>query len=402
MSPRRSSRLAPAALLLVVAAAALWAYPRPLRDLSPGDRIEVIIQGPAQAKSLIWQREGAYYRSPLSIIPVEEMNALRQAAMASRQPCDLLAEVGFVADEQLLLTKARERFPWLGGEPPTIDLAAAARDRADSRPSSDFQYEVVLELGGEPNLRLSARTNASSAPRLFPVWQVEADNMQWETRCPKLSQLGRVFCPIYGRNSGALDDWSEWNESFYDEQAYRLGVDWGRQWLEESHQSWPGYTQLADSYYEVVAFDPIQEQEWAVSLFQVGPVAVKYATFTFTASEGLDWNEVLAEIERARLASRHQKWIRYPLPSNDSLHDAWTEAGLQGRPAFHLVHNKTDVLLSADGDTCLIDMPDQALLQVFGLASPRSGLPVRLVLEGQAKRLVDAAYVHEVESVKIE
>ncbi|MCA9796373.1 MAG: hypothetical protein KC910_31415, partial [Candidatus Eremiobacteraeota bacterium] len=184
---------------------------------------------------------------------------------------------------------------------------------------------------------------------------------------------------------------------------FLFGADWGRQCLEEAYGSWPGHQQLADSHYEVTAFDPVKDQEWAVSLKLLGPATIKYATFTFNAAEGLDWNQVLAEIERARLASRRQNWLRDCLdlePGNSYFQEAWTESGLKGRPAFHLVRNKTDVLLSADGETCLVDLPSQELLQEFDLTLPRPEVPVRLALEGQHKRLIEDAYVHKVEAVK--
>lgn len=359
MSPRRSSRLAPASLLLVVAAAALWAYPRPLRDLSPGERIEVVIHGIQGRRSeLVWELEGSSYRSKEGSLKVTTMRALRSVALSSRAPCHPLDEIGFVVDDGQFMRQTRERFPWLEGPPPEVDLRRAAELTAYRQPR-DNAIGFEINLGGEPAIELSGRAYPGYDLGYFPVWQVQAGERQWETRCPQLSQLAQALRPGNGIDWHPLDTES-WSERFYHQQVEQLGEAWGRQRLEEAHRSWPGYAQLADSYYEVTDFDPVQEQEWAVSLFQMGPVAIKSATFTFRATEGLDWIEVLAEIERARLASRRQEWLTHPLqltPINDSLREAWTEAGLEGRPAFHLNSASEDFLLSADGRICLVDAP---------------------------------------------
>ncbi|MCA9796135.1 MAG: hypothetical protein KC910_30215, partial [Candidatus Eremiobacteraeota bacterium] len=204
MSPRltRSRQIAFGSLLLALAMAALLAYPRPLRDISAGDRIELKIQNWSKVRRIVWERRGNFYLSPGSKIPVEQVDALHQAAVASRQPCDPLEEMGFVADEKLLIARACQRFPWLRGESPSIDLAAAARSWAESlpsnRPDSEFPLSLDLNLGGEPNLRLSTRAEGGHPPRPFPVWHVQAGDQQWETPSPKLSAMAQALSPASG------------------------------------------------------------------------------------------------------------------------------------------------------------------------------------------------------------
>ena len=207
-------------LLIAVAAAALWAYPRPLRDVSPGDRIEVITDAkPFHHAELVWKREENVFRSLRGTVSVDQVHLLRQAVLASREPCDPLQEVDFKPDWEGLVEQSRRGRPWLQGEPPRIDLNKVALEATQDESAGEMRLVCQANLGGNPEIKLSTKVPAANGQR-FANWHVQVGELQWDTRCTRLGNLILDLCPASGYETHLST--ADWTLVFYEEQTLRL------------------------------------------------------------------------------------------------------------------------------------------------------------------------------------
>ncbi|MCA9797557.1 MAG: hypothetical protein KC910_37350, partial [Candidatus Eremiobacteraeota bacterium] len=257
-----------------------------------------------------WERNKDGYVSESTSISLAQVKTFRQVVLASQNPCDGLAELGFEPEAGPLYAEIRQRHPWLGGEPPAIDLKERARQAAYSEllPSSEPHFEI--DLGGTPNIRLEGVADGFANFEPFPVWEVHAGPEAWTTRCPMVGILAQQFFAADLWMASSLPK-RTWTRDFYEREKVFLAEEWTLHWLRDSHRHWPGYPLLRG--YQVTQFAKRSDEEWTVKLQGSGLIDKAY--LNFAPGEGLDWQQVVARLKTAEQALGGKTGLSHRLSS---------------------------------------------------------------------------------------